>query len=885
MRMVNIGFNVKTSDAVKDLKKFQSELIEIQKLVTDISKKSLDIKIDKGSIKNIASDMDKTAKAIQNSFKTSLSTLDEVIERANRAGATIGKNAKLDSTSASKYTEKLKEVIRTLEAIKQVDVSILDAKELTSLNVTTQQVIKTFNTLERDLDKFTETGVHSTKEVEKLSRKLEYMKKAVQEAFESSGKSNLEGELKKVSTQIDKNIDSLYKSIENIDYRELMKLQEEVKDTSKEYDKFVKLLKQPVKIEVEAPKDFGLKEVSKFYGKEAIYPTIPKEILKQREVKEIEVGISKSSLSTLQQALLRIDKMGENIGKNSKLDDRVMVKYLMKMNEVKKKGEEIAFVLSNPDLLKSFDQKEILNFKNELADTLKVIRKLDTDMASLESGGLKDIKRIENLTRQLDFLKKQSTGMQTTANLTGKSDMIPSLSSFDKQVELVRKSLSEAFDNIDPTNLMKAEDRIKNLVKLSNDLEKELKKVTEVKPSSSGVKLTAPKEGVLYGAQNIKESSSITSMRKELMSLILLSEQLDNNLSLKDVKGIENYKSEMTAMLNELSKHSINIGLGEEDIAKLKFKLNGLKSGLSSSYKIFDLNEKDMLKLDELKSKLNSISKNNRVDIFGSVTRQITKLESELVDLQNKLKNLGQSSHMPEFKSQIKGVEKELANLYKIQNPSGDFGGLSMLINKYTLLYGAINLAKKSISNFMELENTVYNLATSSQLGASGITMLRNNLLDMATQSTFSAQQLGNAINDVVRTGQTLESSYKIVRATSKLAIASGEDLSDAVSIVNKIFVALKINANDADKAVQSIHSTAILTSSSLESMGESAKQWIGAVSVFSTLTTKTGKELEDYRLNLMRMGNTFTGILANMGRSGEQSGRLMLCPFVVRTA
>ena len=47
MRMVNIGFNVKTSDAVTDLKKFQSELIEIQKLVTDINKKSLDLKIDK----------------------------------------------------------------------------------------------------------------------------------------------------------------------------------------------------------------------------------------------------------------------------------------------------------------------------------------------------------------------------------------------------------------------------------------------------------------------------------------------------------------------------------------------------------------------------------------------------------------------------------------------------------------------------------------------------------------------------------------------------------------------------------------------------------------------------------------------------------------------
>ena len=650
MRSVNIGFNVRTSDAVKDLKKFQNELVEIKKLVTDINKKSLDLKIDKNSLSNISKEFEKSAKAIEKSFNVSLTTIDEVIERANRAGDAIGKSAKLDSTTASKYNEKLKEVIRSLEAIKQVDISILDAKEITSLNVSTKQIIKTFNTLERDLDKFTETGVHSTKEVEKLSRKLEYMKKAAQEAFESSGKSSMSTELEKLTSQIDKNIGNLYKSIDNADYKELMKMQEEVKQTSRDYSNFLKLLNTPV-------------------------------------------------------------KMG------------------------------------------------------------------------------------------------------------------------------------------------------------------------------APITLTKPKEGVLYGVEDIKENPSIKSMRRELFELLELSNKLDGILKGTNLKGISTYKTEITDMLKQVSDKSINIGLNDEVVAKLKFNLKELKSNLGDSFKIFDINEKDLDKIDVLKSKLKSISESGKFDIFGRAKKQVEELEGKISDLQKRIMTMGHGSDMPKFQSEIKAVEKELNELYISQMKVSKYSDLGQLINSYTILYGAINLAKKSISNFMELENTVYNLATSSQVGAGGITVLRDSLLQMSTQSAFSAQQLGNAIDDVVRTGQTLSDATKIVNATSKLAMASGEGLSDAVSIVNKIFVALKISANDADEAVQSIHSTAILTSSSLESMGESAKQWIGAVSVFGSLTTKNGKELEDYRLNLMRMGNTFTGILANMGRSGEQSGRLMLCPFVVRTA
>jgi len=664
MRQVNIGFNVKTSDAVKDLKKFQSELIEIQKLVTDISKKSLDIKIDKSSVKNITSDMDKTAKAIQNSFKTSLSTLDEVIERANRAGATIGKNAKLDSTSASKYSEKLKEVIRTLEAIKQVDVSILDSKELTSLNVTTQQVIKTFNTLERDLDKFTETGVHSTKEVEKLSRKLEYMKKAVQEAFESSGKSNMEEELKRVSTQIDKNIDSLYKSIENIDYRELMKLQEEVKDTSKEYDKFVKLLKQPVKIEVEAPKDFGLKEVSKFYGKEAIYP-------KANTIKEPS-GLAKQ----IENISIQLDLLKDK-------------KKYLNFDDVEKNLVSLKDKLSK----ETFDEKSIYDFRLE-------VEKLKVD--------LKDLSKT-----------------------------------------------SEIFKKVNPASIINYTVEAQNMQKLK-DL---------------GIKLTSE-----LGKMNLQPS-----IPKEILKQRMLQNQpFDYGIT-------------------QTQKIGGKVAT-QPSISKDEFKRRDLEASI-----------------------IDNLSKLHNTTVTSANTKELDNLILKLKALKAETKTIVDGSRLPTLEKELKDVTgkiKEL-NATKIKP---DTKGLSSTLMQFDLFRRSLDLlimaTRQGFTSFMELENAVYALKVVGGTTVPTIQNLKSEMIKLSASSKFTASEFAKAVDETMRMGKSYEEAMIIVQNASKLAIASGENLSDATAIVNKIFVALGVNGRDTGEVMEFLHGTAIATATDLEGLG-----------------------------------------------------------------
>ena len=47
----------------------------------------------------------------------------------------------------------------------------------------------------------------------------------------------------------------------------------------------------------------------------------------------------------------------------------------------------------------------------------------------------------------------------------------------------------------------------------------------------------------------------------------------------------------------------------------------------------------------------------------------------------------------------------------------------------------------------------------------------------------------------------------------------------------------------------------------------ESAKQYAGALSTLAKTTSYSGKELDDYKIGLLALGTTFSGILSNMGK------------------
>ena len=205
--------------------------------------------------------------------------------------------------------------------------------------------------------------------------------------------------------------------------------------------------------------------------------------------------------------------------------------------------------------------------------------------------------------------------------------------------------------------------------------------------------------------------------------------------------------------------------------------------------------------------------------------------------------------------------------LKKTPNVNDNLGVNKRTIDSYVQLHMVVNMLRGGFREFMKLEDATYNLGVVAQMTDSQIQGLRQTMIDMSTDSTASATEIAKAMDTVMRAGQTYEMAQKIVAETTKLATASGEDLGSAINIVNKIFVALKINTGQVADAVQNLHATATFTATDLEGLGQSAKQYIGALGTLSVTTNKNGKELDTYKLRLMEMGNAFSGILANMGR------------------
>lgn len=275
-------------------------------------------------------------------------------------------------------------------------------------------------------------------------------------------------------------------------------------------------------------------------------------------------------------------------------------------------------------------------------------------------------------------------------------------------------------------------------------------------------------------------------------------------------------------------------------------------------------------------------------------------VSTDVGNLSSRLRTVGiNTSNIQAYESELERLRTQLGGVgTTAQNTNTQMLSLA----KSFIYFRGLMLFKQGISNFMDLEDSVYNLGVVAQKSNESINGIKQSLIDLSSINqkmttsegdaflplVASANDLAQAMNEVMRTGKTYQEAYNLVTETVKLAVASGDDLEGAVSIINKLFVALDIGANNVDSvntALTQLHATSIYTATDLAGMGESAKQWVGALGVLTSTTSKSGEALNQYKLDLMELGTGFSGILANMGRASEQQGEQLLCPYVARVA
>ena len=182
-------------------------------------------------------------------------------------------------------------------------------------------------------------------------------------------------------------------------------------------------------------------------------------------------------------------------------------------------------------------------------------------------------------------------------------------------------------------------------------------------------------------------------------------------------------------------------------------------------------------------------------------------------------------------------------------------------ISKMTVGFYAIGRAVSFMTqSHYELEKSIYSLGIVGGATKTEIESLRYQLLEMSETSVYSASELTESLDQVVKTGKTLAEAKEIVKETEKLAAASFETLDFATSSVNKAMIAFEIGSSRAGEIVQQYYNAAAATPLSLRSLDESLRNAASSFASVADFTNRSGTELEDYKVAVNGTAAALTG-------------------------
>lgn len=209
---------------------------------------------------------------------------------------------------------------------------------------------------------------------------------------------------------------------------------------------------------------------------------------------------------------------------------------------------------------------------------------------------------------------------------------------------------------------------------------------------------------------------------------------------------------------------------------------------------------------------------------LNATARATDKVASSVDRLRESARGLNEAfainpNGLTNMQNQLIGLGQAVRNV----NPNERLRVQNDTIDSYMRLYAVVTLLKTGFSEFMKLEDATYNLGVVAQKSEAQIFQLRQTMVNMGQDVPIKITEIAKAMDETMRTGKTYEQSLNLVNEASKLAVASGEDLGDTMGIVNKIMVALKINANnpkDLAQAMQNLHATSVFTATDLAGLG-----------------------------------------------------------------
>ena len=286
---------------------------------------------------------------------------------------------------------------------------------------------------------------------------------------------------------------------------------------------------------------------------------------------------------------------------------------------------------------------------------------------------------------------------------------------------------------------------------------------------------------------------------------------------------------------------------GRQTFIELELKTDKVKNGIATVLAGLKSIQTEVDKIN--KNQINLIKTDNQQAQILSLTQAVAKLSKAYYEL----------------KASSKGAEKDIESTFiafaRLQT--------SMLAIDYTLRSFS-NIGQK-IKSFTSIESNISNLAIASNKGTNEIRGLMNEFLSLTASIPKSAEELVRVTDALVRTGRSYKEALEITKETAKLAVATGEDLEHTAKTVSKVMVALQINSEKTSEVLNILHSTAIQTASSMESISGGMNQVAGALGAIAQSSARSGKELAEYKKQLLEVGAVGLGVMNNLGKSASE--------------
>lgn len=275
---------------------------------------------------------------------------------------------------------------------------------------------------------------------------------------------------------------------------------------------------------------------------------------------------------------------------------------------------------------------------------------------------------------------------------------------------------------------------------------------------------------------------------------------------------------------------------------------------------------------NKLKKARDSVGKDGKIKVNVEIggNSDVLKVLQNMKDLRTLSLETQRSVAMlrTSYKNLATGVNVARQSIDKLNNTNKTIHSSSLSL--MALFTGIAYVIRNTTKEYLEYTDAVYGVGIASQLNLKTIDSLSKAFYDLSSSVPSTATGLAKAVDDLIRTGRSLEDSQKIIKEVAILSTASGDSLKDTAQVVTKVMVALNISGDRVSDTLSTMHSTAIQTASDMGYLAEAFKNVASGASVLAIQSGKIGEELDDYKQKILDISMASVGVLANTGLSAS---------------